>query len=76
MVKSLAERHPVEVDQFEMLVFYLGGSENCPYTCTELWDMTIEDLLRTRSLVFYRDALTFAQRKDKEAAKSLKPKPN
>jgi len=72
---DLIDKSPLKIDQFEMLIFNLASSENCPCSYTELWNCTITDLFNIRQMVFIRDALDHARHKDQKAqAEANKPK--
>lgn len=65
VLKKIEEKNP-QFNHFEMLIFRLANSKNCPYKASELWRMSVERLFSIRELVFVHDALDYAVNKDQQ----------
>jgi len=70
-VLAKIEDYPPSLDQYEILINSLATSEHCPYRAIELWDMTIDEVMREKEWVDIKYSAEYARYLD-EIAKTDK----
>ena len=66
IVMDRLQETPPDLDEFDILIFTMACSKNCPYSADELWNKTFPELSKIRDWVHLQDALNYARHKDVE----------